>query len=597
MLFSGDKTRRMALLLPFLHIDNLAKEQAMKCSATLFTAILMTAGYVFANDTITINVDCCGFDAEKKMILFTYNPEMSGEKTNNPGTIAKIDEYYRFAELAVALEPGKKFCLLNAQNDTFTMHVTSLPIINIASRGEIASDTMVRADFILAESSGNIIASDIGISYRGSFALLVAKKSFRVELWSDTAGTKTRDCSLLGMRNDDDWNLQALYNEPLRLRNKVGFELWKRIDTLYYSHIEKKATNGIKLEYVELFLNGRYQGVYGLGERIDKKQLKLKEPDGNSINGELYKGVARGATTFASLPLASDTSTLWDGFEYKYPEGIIDWSNLYNFVDFVMNADDDEFYEKYEDKLCIENAVNYFILLNLLRATDNNGKNIYIAKYTRNQPWFFVPWDLDGIFGTYWAGVRDTVTNDILTNGLYSRLLKDYRANGFVERLEKRWCLLRQTTITHSGIMKLFNDNLDYLKNNGVYEREAMAWDTFSCDYDNLTYISDWVEKRLSFLDSAFCPSTKTIKNGANKNVHGFADASLNPLICNSRLIYQGRDKPIAIRIVTASGRVVYQDKGAAIESADISRLNGGVYFVMSRFARKSITTGIVVAR
>jgi len=569
----------------------------MKGFKIFCTMVFLTTFHVFAEDTITINVDCCGFDAEKKMILVTRNPEMSNEGSNDLKTVVKIDSYYRFVVPVAALEPGKTLCLMNAENDTFTMHVTSLPIINIITRGEIATEPMVSADFVLAENSGKIIASNIGISYRGSSALFMAKKSFRIELWSDAVGTDTRDCPLLGMRNDDDWNLQALYNEPLRLRSRVGFELWKKIDTLYYGHIEKKASNGIKLEYVELFLNGRYQGVYALGERIDKKQLKLKEPDGNSINGELYKGVARGASTFASLPLADNTSILWDGFEYKYPEDIVDWSNIYNFVDFVMNEDDDAFYERYKDGLCIENVVNYFIFLNLLRATDNTGKNVYIAKYTRNQPYFFVPWDLDGIFGTCWEGTRDTITGDILVNGLYSRLLEDHRADGFVKRIENRWRLLRQTTITHSNIMKLFNDNLEYLKNNGAYEREAMAWDTFFYDYDHLTYTSDWLEKRLSFLDSVFGFTTKIIKANADKNVHGFSDASGHPLISNARLIYQGRDKPFAIRIVTASGRMVYEVKESAIESADISRLNGGVYFVISRFSKKSVTTRIVVAR
>ena len=106
----------------------------------------------------------------------------------------------------------------------------------------------------------------------------------------DTNIQITRDVSLLGMRDDDDWNLQAMFNEPLRIRNRSCFEIWDNIYTLPYKEEEPDAVAGIKMKYSDLFLNNEYLGIFAVGERIDRKQLKLKKYKDGSIRGELYKG-------------------------------------------------------------------------------------------------------------------------------------------------------------------------------------------------------------------------------------------------------------------------------------------------------------------
>src|SRR5690606_6876128 len=107
--------------------------------------------------------------------------------------------------------------------------------------------------------------------------------------------------------------------------------------------------------------------------------------------------------------------------------------------------------------------------LNLLRATDNTGKNTYIGKYSENTKYFYVPWDLDGSFGTIWDGTNDNTTTDLLSNGFYNRLEYDCSSDGFRVNLKNKWLKLRSTVITHNSIMSLFTSNNDYLETNGVY--------------------------------------------------------------------------------------------------------------------------------
>ena len=414
-----------------------------------------------------------------------------------------LDEQYYFSHSVSNIENGIPYEVSNSDEMSYTLYFTQLPLVSISTSHEIVDEPRVPAEFMLSESNGNIIRSTIGIEFRGGWGQSYPKKSFRIEFWEDNSGRSTKNLCMLGMRNDDDWNLQALYNEPLRIRSKTSNELWKTIHTLYYQEQESEAVNGIGMKYVELFINGEYNGIYALSERVDRKQLQLKKYD-NKIRGELYKGVSWGAPTFRSLPDFNNNDNYWDGFEYIYPEELTEWINLYGFVDFVVNATNHYFFPTYPTLFEINNAVDYFIFLNLLRATDNTGKNIYIARHDQGEPYFYIPWDLDGVFGTMWRGDKANKTDDILSNGLYDRLISDCSENGFHSKLANRWNSLRKDQLTHQSIIDLFKKNFHYLAENGIYEREEKAWEEYKTDEEHLAYLSEWLTARLSFLDEEF---------------------------------------------------------------------------------------------
>src|SRR5690625_6397633 len=92
----------------------------------------------------------------------------------------------------------------------------------------------------------------------------------------------------------------------------------------------------------------------------------------------------------------------------KYPkaEGVIDWEDLFEFVTFVMESDDQEFEDNIEKHFDLENAVNYLIFVNALRAPDNLQKNIYTARYDSGTPYFFTACDLDGVLWILYNGTR-----------------------------------------------------------------------------------------------------------------------------------------------------------------------------------------------
>jgi hypothetical protein len=320
------------------------------------------------------------------------------------------------------------------------------------------------------------------------------------------------------------------------------------------------------MKYAELFLNGEYKGIYCVSEPVDRKQLKLKKYDvKKGIQGELYKSHGWGSAVFSSCPPYDNNCFSWvnengHGYDCEYPNEVYpNWKDMYDFVHSVMYDSDTQFYAQYQTFFNVDNAIDYFIFLNVARARDNTGNNLFVARYNANEPYFYEPWDFDGTFGNQWDGTEDNTTNDILTNGFYTRLLKDNSENGFRQRLKMKWQQLRDDWLTVSGLMDLFYENYDYLNLNAVYKREELVWqdkDNYYFNSQYIKYMEDWIAERLKFLDNEF------------NNTTGIPEIDDKKIQC-----------PCDIRIYNVNGQLVKAIYSTNLEEEkpDIN-LNRGIY-------------------
>lgn len=538
---------------------------------------------------VNIPGDYVNTDIASQLILINKDLEvLNHNETQYKNVIVAGEQRFTLENSVLKFESGIAYPVTDQQNNPYVLYFTELPTIHIQTKNTILDEPRVYARMILCEPSGQFHQQDIGIEYRGGSTQFLSKKSMRIECWTDTLGTDKENRSLLGMRNDDDWNLDALYYEPLRIRSKVGFELWRQLDTLHYQNAEPEAINGIHQRYVELFVNGAYQGIYALGERVDRKQLKLKKQAGGEIRGELYKGASWGAPNLYSLPDFPSGDTYWQGFEYKYPSEIIDWSELYDFMEFVIERDQADFYADYRNYFVLDNAVNYFIYMNLMRAFDNTGKNIFLARYDRNEPYFYVPWDLNGTFGMTWDGNQEPYYTGILSNGLFDRLMEDNYPDGFLDKLESRWTTLRNTYVTVDNLMQSFRGPYEYLKKNGIYEREAMIWEDY--EFTGATHLSkleEWLGNRIRFLDDYFY-DTELLTNFVQPTIDT-RQVNVYPNPAQQEFYIELPDENYTIKkifIQNTNGQVIRIIQPASDqEKFEVSNLVPGIYFLAFEFS------------
>lgn len=388
------------------------------------------------------------------------------------------------------------------ESTTYQLYRTEIPMVSLSSDQAIYDEPKVPGSITIMEKGQEPFSSLMGIELRGGFSQSFPKLSYSLELWEDTTGDDTKSESLLGLREDDDWILDGLWNEPLRIRDFSSHALWLEIGRFNYSAEEPEAVLGIKRKYCEVFLNGAYRGIYYLGEKVDRKQLKLKKYD-DGIRGELYKGVTHGdGVNFYGVATFDNAAIEWSGYETKYPDdvGEFDWANVKSFVDFVVTSEKSVFDAGIVNWVDIQNAVDYYLFMNMTFAQDNNGKNLYTARYDVNSPYVFIAWDMDATFGNEWTGLRLDDTSFILSNGLFDRLIT---SPGFVAELKSRWAVLQTSSLSAASLKKLLGNNFDYLKANGAYERETFDEELpFNYNDTEIDFINSWIDSRITFLDN-----------------------------------------------------------------------------------------------
>ena len=462
--------------------------------------------------------------------------------------------------LPKGMKPYKE--TMDVRGETYTCYRSEMPMISIVTDGPIVNSPAVHGLINVADADGNVITMHAGFKIRGTSSQQYDKKSYRVELWADETGTLMADTTFLGLRSDDDWNLEAMWAQPLRLRDKVANELWMEMYRLPYAESEPAALPGIRMVYADLFINDEYLGVYALTERMDRKQLCLRKYNGD-IRGVLYKGNGPGAPTFDTLPGYDNSLDRWDNYEWVYPnerDTAIDWNHLYSFTNFVMNASDNVFYSQYAAQFDKDNAIDYYLFINSLMAMDNMGRNLFLARYKKSSTYIYLPWDLDAIWGLDTDGNKTYNTLGLKRNGFFDRLTQDCNDNGFVASAQTRYNALRSTILNREHIMELVQNQYDELMESGAYEREHEAWSEFTVDESQLDYLSNWLDDRFNYLDAeinAGCgtwgievpelvegptPSVEVFPNPAKDRINVcFADeneAIVNLYDMMSRLVY-----------------------------------------------------------
>lgn len=498
------------------------------------------------------------------LVLFALGTMQAQEFQQKDGTYG-IDNESKII-VATGHENGKE--RLVVRGEEYTLYRTTLPVITIATDGPIVNSPAVHGTISVADANGHVITMHAGFKIRGTSSQQYDKKSYRVELWADATGTTMADTTFLGMRSDDDWNLEAMWAQPLRLRDKVANELWMEMYQLSYAADEPDALPGIRMEYADVFINDSYQGVYALTERMDRKQLGLKKFNGE-LRGLLYKGNGSGAPTFESLPDYDNTLDTWDNYEWVYPneeEASIDWNHLYSFTNFVMNSSDNVFYSQYSAQFDKANAIDYYLFINALMAMDNMGRNLFLARYKKSGTYFYLPWDLDAIWGLDTDGNQTNYSGGLMSNGFFDRLATDCTTNGFVATAKTRYNALRNNILTTNHIMEMVQNQYDELVAAGVYEREHEAWPAFTVDAGQLDYMSKWMDDRFYYLDNEINAACGTWGIEAPEPVEGPTPiAEIFPNPAKDRINIRFSEAGDAtVRLFDMTGRLVYSGNASA---------------------------------
>ncbi len=382
----------------------------------------------------------------------------------------------------------------------------SLPVVKLYGQ---FGDDYARGRMVLTDTTGDSAAYHVIARWRGQTTKqFYDKKSYAVKLID--ADSASIDASLLGMRNDNSWILDAMPADVARMRNRVCFDLWNDFARdPYHQADEPKAVNGTRGHFVEVYLNDAYWGLYCLTEKVDRKQLKLKKKKSGSVRGVLYKSETAYGTTMWDPPLAADNSQeTWMGWSSDYPDieddGDTNYGPLRDAVYFVLYASSDDFHNRAPQILDLPVWQDWFLLTNLALAVDNQGKNMFNFIYDcqQSEKLGITPWDMDVTWGRDW--LRGQLPADSLRNGhhLWLRFTQD---SLFFAQVKQRYAELRKTWFDKIALLERFDTYFDLFEQSGAAQRETQRWhrvNNVNLDFESeRAYIHEWIPARLEALD------------------------------------------------------------------------------------------------
>lgn len=317
---------------------------------------------------------------------------------------------------------------------------------------------------------------------RGDSTSHADKKSYELNLEDKV--------SLVGMRTDDDWALVAMLGDNGYVHNKLAYDLWNDISATN----EVLYDNTVDCDFVEVFYDNTYAGLYLLCEKIDRKQCKLGNND----------------YLFRLDEIRFEDNTLPE-YEKQF-DFVIKWPKDYTEADYnIIRNFEKAFYTKdtfdLEEALSIvnmDNITDMNLYSMLICGVDNWDANcFYIAPKKDDFKISEVMWDMNETFGDdEWFEYREEYITSPDMMIPYVKKIYDAGKLHMSSTMNKRWTKLRKTVISKEALKQKTKDMESYLQDSGALTRETSKWYCYMNPEWRYSNIYDFIDGRIDYLDA-----------------------------------------------------------------------------------------------
>ncbi len=423
----------------------------------------------------------------------------------------------------------------------------------------------------------------IGIERRGSSSQdLSDKKPYAVET-RDAAG-ENLNVPLLGMPPENDWVFMAPFNDKSLVRDALTFELARRI-----------MPWAPRTRFVEVVLNGNYQGIYLVAEQIkrDKNRVDIATLTATDIAGDELTGgyiikfdKSTGANNDGWVSPYPPLPGSWQDTYYQFHEPkpdeiqqpqrkyIEDWiTHFENVMAAPQYADTTDGYPKYLD---VQSFVDFVIINEMTKNVDAYRLStfLYKDKDSKDPRMHAGPvWDFNIALGNAdYCGGNSYQNWAMNFNNLcpqdgwvihfwWNRLWSD---PAFRQRFYSRWVELRSGLFTDDAVVGILDSLVGVVQQAQVrnWQRwpvlDEWVWpNVFCCGTypQHVHYLENWLLNRMDWMDG----EVATLDTGEYKKDEYFKTAvypnpSDNFLTFKYYIHYSDQ---VTIRIADATGRLM----------------------------------------
>ena len=344
---------------------------------------------------------------------------------------------------------------------------------------------------------------------RGNASSYLPKQSYKMEL-CDANGNQVKR-SLLDLRDDDDWNLNSLFSDTSKIREKLGYAVWDMI-----CQAEKAPFHSSAVEYTEVLINNEYLGLYGLQLPIDRKLFNMDEDDTAytfksyevPTEEEFYQSLSQEAISGLEQKIGLESGSIADGWQ-----GVEQYLRTFYWERDTASVT----LAQVTEMIDLDSFLAYHLAVELLGATDNVLKNIQLLNYTRggaSGKLYKALWDINFSFGDTYVQGKPYFTDmvfpaDMLVDYDHDEYVLDYTFLQEIAPKEihrrnlEKWTFYRSKGIDPETLCSLADMYMQEIQSSGAMARDTERWPTVKNNTDTQK-MKTWITERFAFLDAYY---------------------------------------------------------------------------------------------
>lgn len=314
------------------------------------------------------------------------------------------------------------------------------------------------------------VRSDALVHYRGHRSRDFPKRNYALHFVDESGNPQSFE--ILGMPSDNGWVLNGPFLDKTLLRNYLA-----------YSVFGEMTANAPEVRFCELFVDGRYSGVFLLMEAVDEgdNRIDLTEASKQGRETSYILKLDRYDMEGATLDNLGSYVGLQDSrLTVEYPgeleltperiQYITDDFSAFEKALYSYDYDTSDYgYWNYID---VDSFVGYFIANEFSMNYDAGLYSTYLYKDLRGKITIGPIWDFNSAFDNYAEASYEEASGFTMKDRpWFTMLVKDERfTNAVIERYRE----LRETTLSEEQLTAFINEAIDYL--GPAIDRNWEAW-------------------------------------------------------------------------------------------------------------------------
>ena len=362
---------------------------------------------------------------------------------------------------------------------------------------------------------GEVFSAYCLLSVQGATSAAYPKKNMSIELYPNATYAETISLKIGEVLPHDEWVFKANWIDSTHVRNTLCYNLWdkvvetrrgwpkREIDNTYAGKlgaaaVDTGATGHPRGYACILYLNGDF---YGIGDLMIGKKRKNYNIAKNEATQILI-----GFDGAVNIPALPDDGT----WELKAPSKSHDETDaaLDAWRAFASSSQAD-FTANASTHLDATNIIDFYVFMCVICAPDCTQKNTQFLTWD-GVKWFFMPYDLDTVFGLRWDGkeIAYAPTLNLFDNGLVmgvNRTFWNKVRNTWLTEMNARYAELRKADVFSVDTVYTLARDLMTRYSEEMFAAEYAQWPTVpSLTITSIDQILTWLKQRLAYLDTFF---------------------------------------------------------------------------------------------